>query len=266
MEDAFFLLLPVCASADCWSGRERLEGFVPHRAAEAGDAAQQCLPGRTEAVVSRLQNVMLPLDQIAAHVQPRCGGDVAGLLEISHNQAGQQSQAERMVAVRCAGRFNLGARAADALGAEEFHGIGRLHLPEFLLAAALQQSAAFGFQHVRTKPGGQENPGPEIGLQGDVAEKQFGERRDTVAVIAFGRRILTLLVWHRHLDRLRPIRRRREARARIRRARAACRAKRGFAGAPSPHPWRTASAHQVFRALRYCSVSARKLSKLASAS
>jgi len=95
-----------------------------------------------------------PLDQIADHVEPLCGGDVAGLLKIAHNQAGQQSQAERMVAVRFAGRLNLGVRAADALGAEEFHGVGRLHLPELLLATALQQSAALGFQHVRTKPGG----------------------------------------------------------------------------------------------------------------
>ena len=135
------------------SYRERLEGFVFHGAAEAGDATQQCLPVRREAVVGRLQNVMLPLHQIAAHVQPRCGSDVAGLLKIAHNQAGQQSQAERMVAVRCAGRFNLGARTTDALRTEEFHRVGRMHLLELLLAAPLQQSSAFGFQHVRTKPG-----------------------------------------------------------------------------------------------------------------
>ena len=75
---------------------------------------------------------------------------------------------------------------------EKFHGIGRLHLPELLLAAALQQSAAYGFQGVRTKPGGQEYPGAKIRLQCDVAEKEFGNRRDTVAVIAFGRRTSTL--------------------------------------------------------------------------
>ena len=172
------------------NGRQRLESLVLDRAAETGNAAQPCLPGRTQAVVSRLQHVMLPLDQITAHVQTRRGGDVAGLPEIAHNQARQQSQAERMVTVGCAGRLNLGARAAHALGAKEFHGIGRMHLPEFLLATALQQAAAFGFQHLRAKPGCQENPGSEIRLRGDVAEKEFRDRRDTVAVIAVGGRTL----------------------------------------------------------------------------
>ena len=77
---------------------------------------------------------MLALDQVAAHVQPLRRGHVAGLLEIAHDQAGQQAQAERMVAVRLARPFDLGVRAADALGAEERHGIGGLHLFEFFFA------------------------------------------------------------------------------------------------------------------------------------
>ena len=114
-------------------------------------------PLRREAVVSHLQHMILPLDQVAAHVQSLRGGDVAGLLEIAHDQAGQQSQAERVIAVRFARRLNLDVRAADALGAEEFHGIGGLHLPEFLLAAAVQEPSALRLQHARTEPGSEQD-------------------------------------------------------------------------------------------------------------
>jgi len=92
----------------------------------------------SEAVIGRFQHVMLALDQVAADVQALRGGDIAGLLEVAHDQAGQQAQAERMVAVRRARRFDLSVRAPDALGVEEPHRVGGLHLLEFLLAAASQ--------------------------------------------------------------------------------------------------------------------------------
>jgi hypothetical protein len=66
--------------------------------------------------VSSLQHVMLALDKVSAHIQPLRGGDVAGLLEVTHNQASQQAQTERMKAVRFARRFDFGVRAADAPG------------------------------------------------------------------------------------------------------------------------------------------------------
>lgn len=91
--------------------------------------AQERPPSRREAVVGCLQHVMLSLDQIAAHVQPLRRRDVAGLLEVAHHQPGQQPQAERMIAIRRARRFDFGVRAADALRHEERNGILGLHLP-----------------------------------------------------------------------------------------------------------------------------------------
>ena len=103
-----------------------------------------------QAVVGCFQHVMLALDQVAAHVQPLRGGDVAGLLEVAHDQAGQQAQAERMVAVRLAGLLDLGVRAADALGAEELHRVGGLPSASGPPRGALEQAAALGFQDPRT--------------------------------------------------------------------------------------------------------------------
>src|SRR6185503_14802406 len=114
----------------------RFEHLVTDRAAEAGDATQECSPRWPEAVVGRLEHVMLTLDQVAANVQALRRGDVAGLLEVAHDQASQQAQAERMVAVRLARRFDLGVRTADALGLEERDGIEGLHPVERLLTAA----------------------------------------------------------------------------------------------------------------------------------
>src|SRR5208337_2090034 len=48
--------------------RQRLECVVLHRAAKAGDAAEQGLARQSQAVVGSIQHVMLALDQVAAHV------------------------------------------------------------------------------------------------------------------------------------------------------------------------------------------------------
>ena len=165
---------------------QRLERVVAHRTAEAGDAAQERLPGGREAVVGRFQHVMLALDQIAAHVQPLRGGDVAGLLEVAHDQAGQQAQAERMVAVRLASLLDLGVRAADALGAEELHGIGG----GICLSSSSRQPWSNPPPLASTDRGRSRVVSRTLarmaGQRGDVAKKQFGQRGDAIAVVGFG--------------------------------------------------------------------------------
>ena len=79
------------------------------------------------------------------------------MLEIARDQSGQQTQAERMVAIRRARRFDLGVRAANALGVEEGDGISGLHLPEFRFAATGEQAAPFGFEYARTEPRGEQH-------------------------------------------------------------------------------------------------------------
>src|SRR6202008_3650386 len=135
------------------------ERLVGYRTAEASDTAEELLPSRREAIERGLEHVMLALHQVAAHVEPRRRGDVARLLEVAHDQAGQQPQAEGMVAVRSARRLDLGARAADALGAEERHRIGGLHLLEGFLAAPKQQIAAPGLDYARANPRGEQHLG-----------------------------------------------------------------------------------------------------------
>ena len=63
--------------------------------------------------------------------------------DVAHDPAGQQREAERMVAVRFARRFDLGVRATDALGAEKRHGVVGLHLQQLLFAAAVKQRPMF---------------------------------------------------------------------------------------------------------------------------
>ena len=57
---------------------QRLECVVAHWAAEASDTAQECPAGTWQAVVGRFEDVMLTLDEVAAHVQPLSRSDVAG--------------------------------------------------------------------------------------------------------------------------------------------------------------------------------------------
>lgn len=52
--------------------RQCLQRLGAHRVAEAGDTAQQRLPCRSEAIVGRLEHVMLALHQVVACVQPLC--------------------------------------------------------------------------------------------------------------------------------------------------------------------------------------------------
>ncbi len=87
--------------------------------------------------VGAFQHVVAALHQVAAHVQAARGGDVAGLLQVVDEQAGQQAQAEGVVAVGFAGSFDLGAAPARALEPELGQGVGGLHLGQcFFVATA----------------------------------------------------------------------------------------------------------------------------------
>jgi uncharacterized protein YfaT (DUF1175 family) len=90
--------------------------------------AKELLSREAEARVGLIEDVMLALDQIAAHVQPSRGGDVAWLLRIADDQACQQPQAEWVITVWLAGGLDLRASAADALGVEKRHCIRWLKL------------------------------------------------------------------------------------------------------------------------------------------
>jgi hypothetical protein len=79
------------------------------------------------------------------------------------------------------------------LGAEETHGVGGLHLPEFLIAAALQESAASGLQNDRTKPSGEQDLRQEVWKHGESEEKIFSERRDAVPFAPFVLSLIALI-------------------------------------------------------------------------
>src|SRR4051794_29874639 len=96
---------------------------------------------------------MLALDQVAAYIKVLCGGDVAGMLEVAHDQTSQQAQAEWVISIRLTGGFNFCTSTADALRVEELHGISRMELNQFLFATALQKDAgAAHLSHCRPKP------------------------------------------------------------------------------------------------------------------
>ena len=97
-------------------------------------------------------------------------------------QAGQQAQAQRVVAVGRARGLDLGAGPADALAAEERHRVGRLHLRQLPLAAAQQQLLPVPLHDPRPQPGRHQHLASDSWQGDQAAEEVLGDGGDAVAV------------------------------------------------------------------------------------
>jgi len=115
-----------------------------------------------------------------AHIQAAGGGNVAGLLRVASHQAGQQAQAQGVVAVGLAGPLDLGPAAPHTLSAEESHRVGGLHLGQLLFPAALQQVAAVGFQGAGPQAGGHQHFGTDPRQAAQAAQVIFGNGADAI--------------------------------------------------------------------------------------